>query len=61
MQKKVDIAENETPGCSYGRIELSRLDTLKDKVQKLEQECFLEAIQMVIDGKLSLDSNQARK
>lgn len=40
LQKKVGIAENETP------------ETLKDKVQKLEQECFLEALKMVIDGKL---------
>jgi phosphoribosylglycinamide formyltransferase 1 len=42
MQKKCKITEGET------------VDTLKGKVQKLEQECLLEAIGMVIDGKLSL-------
>lgn len=40
LQKKLEINENETP------------ETLKDKVQKLEQECLLEALKMVIDGKL---------
>ena len=42
MQKKVKIAHGETP------------ETLKEKVQKLEQECFLEAIKMVSDGKLKI-------
>tara|TARA_Y100000310_G_scaffold22950_1_gene21988 strand:- start:5558 stop:6151 length:594 start_codon:yes stop_codon:yes gene_type:complete len=40
LQKKVLIAEGET------------VDSLKGKVQKLEQECFLEAIKSVIDGKI---------
>jgi len=40
LQKKTGISENETP------------ETLKEKVQKLEQECLLEALKMVIDGKL---------
>ena len=42
MQKKVKIAHGETP------------ETLKEKVQKLEQECFLEAIKMSIEGKLHI-------
>ena len=42
LQKKTGIIENETP------------ETLKDKVQKLEQECLLEALKMVIDGKLNI-------
>lgn len=42
MQKKVAIADGETP------------DTLKEKVQKLEQECFVESIQLVIDHKIKL-------
>lgn len=40
LQKKAKIEPNET------------LQTLKEKVQKLEQQAFLEAIKMVIDGKL---------
>ncbi|VVC00636.1 Phosphoribosylglycinamide formyltransferase [uncultured archaeon] len=40
MQKKTNVTPNDTP------------DTLKKKVQNLEQECFLEAIKMVIEGKL---------
>ncbi len=40
LQKKTNIEANDT------------IDTLKIKVQKLEQECFLEAIKMVIDEKL---------
>src|SRR3989344_5564961 len=42
MQKKCKIDANETA------------QTLKDKVQKLEQECLLEAIKMVIEGKLGI-------
>jgi len=40
LQKKCEIEDNETT------------QTLKDKVQKLEQDCLLEALKMVIDGKL---------
>jgi folate-dependent phosphoribosylglycinamide formyltransferase PurN len=29
-------------------------ETLKEKVQKLEQECILKAIKMVIDKKLAI-------
>jgi len=42
LQKKCEIEDNETP------------ETLKIKVQKLEQECLLEALKMVIDGKLTI-------
>lgn len=38
----VDIAENETP------------ESLKDKVQLLEQQCFVEALNMVISGQIKL-------
>jgi phosphoribosylglycinamide formyltransferase 1 len=40
MQKRCEVAEGETP------------ETLKVKVQKLEQECLLEAIAMVGDGRI---------
>src|SRR3989344_4221893 len=40
MQKKISITKNETA------------ESLKEKVQKLEQECFLEAIKMVTQGKI---------
>ncbi len=40
MQKKVLIEKGETP------------ESLKDKVQKLEQQCILEAVKRVIEGKL---------
>ncbi|HLC93271.1 MAG TPA: phosphoribosylglycinamide formyltransferase [archaeon] len=42
MQKKCPIVKNDTA------------QTLKEKVQKLEQECLLEAVKMVIEGKLSI-------
>ncbi|MEK6958330.1 MAG: phosphoribosylglycinamide formyltransferase [archaeon] len=42
MQKKVKIAASETP------------ETLREKVQKLEQESFLEAIKMVTQGQISI-------
>ena len=42
LQKKTKILPNDTA------------ETLKEKVQKLEQECFLEAIKMVIEGKIDL-------
>lgn len=45
IQKKVDISPDETP------------ETLKDKVQRLEQECFIESLQLVIEGKLSLGNS----
>ena len=34
------IVENDTP------------ETVRDRVQKLEQECFVECLQKVIDGSL---------
>jgi formyltetrahydrofolate-dependent phosphoribosylglycinamide formyltransferase len=40
MQKKCEVVDGETT------------ETLKAKVQKLEQECLLEAIKMVSDGRL---------
>ena len=42
LQKKVKIADGETS------------DSLKEKVQKAEQECLLEAIKMVTEGKISI-------
>ncbi len=42
LQKKVKIVPGDTA------------ETLKEKVQKLEQECFLEALKMVIEGKISI-------
>jgi formyltetrahydrofolate-dependent phosphoribosylglycinamide formyltransferase len=42
MQKKIKVLPNDTP------------ETLKEKVQKLEQECILKAIKMVIDKKLAI-------
>ncbi|HZX19788.1 MAG TPA: phosphoribosylglycinamide formyltransferase [archaeon] len=43
MQKKISITKNETA------------ESLKEKVQKLEQECFLEAIKMVTQGKIIIE------
>jgi len=40
MQKKTPVQAGDTT------------ETLKGKVQKLEQECFLEAIKMVTEGKI---------
>lgn len=40
MQKKVPVMAGDTP------------ETLKERVQKAEQECLLEAIKMVTQGKL---------
>lgn len=45
MQKKCEIVPGETP------------ETLKEKVQKLEQECFVEAIKMVSEGKIIIGQN----
>ncbi len=42
MQKKCEIVAGETP------------ETLKAKVQKLEQECLVEAIKMVSEGRIVL-------
>ena len=42
LQKRCAISATETA------------ETLKDKVQKLEQECFLEAISMASDGRLHI-------
>ncbi|MCR4335054.1 MAG: phosphoribosylglycinamide formyltransferase [archaeon] len=40
LQKKITVDAKDT------------VDSLKKKVQKLEQECFIEALKMVIEGKL---------
>src|SRR3989344_2579942 len=42
LQKKLKITPNETA------------QSLKEKVQKLEQECLLEAIKSVIEGKIHI-------
>ena len=42
MQKKCTVEKDDTP------------QTLKAKVQKLEQECLLEAIKSVIEGKITI-------
>ncbi|MEM4257513.1 MAG: phosphoribosylglycinamide formyltransferase [Candidatus Diapherotrites archaeon] len=42
LQKKVIVEKNDN------------VETLKKKVQKAEQECLLEALKMVIDGKIVL-------
>jgi phosphoribosylglycinamide formyltransferase 1 len=42
MQKKCAVVRGET------------VDTLKEKVQRLEQECLIEAIGMVNEGKLTI-------
>jgi len=46
LQKKTAVQDDDTP------------DTLKGKVQKLEQECFLEALKSVIDGKIIIGELQ---
>ena len=45
LQKKVKVAEEDT------------IESLKEKVQKLEQECFLEALKMVIENKIIIGGN----
>ncbi|MBI2130875.1 phosphoribosylglycinamide formyltransferase, partial [Candidatus Woesearchaeota archaeon] len=45
MQKEVTISENETP------------DTLKEKVQKAEQEVILKAIDLFDKGKIKVKGN----
>lgn len=42
MQKSCEVAPEETA------------ESLKEKVQKLEQQCFLEALDMVANGKLKV-------
>lgn len=42
LQKKIRVEENDS------------VETLKQKVQKLEQDCLLEALKMVINGKIVL-------
>jgi formyltetrahydrofolate-dependent phosphoribosylglycinamide formyltransferase len=42
MQEKIKVLSSDTP------------ETLKEKVQKLEQKCILKAIKMVIDKKLAI-------
>lgn len=44
MQKKCEIAPGETP------------ESLKAKVQTLEQQCLIEAIRMVSEGQMSIGS-----
>jgi formyltetrahydrofolate-dependent phosphoribosylglycinamide formyltransferase len=46
MQKRCQIAPGETP------------ETLKEKVQRLEQECLLEAIKMVSEGRIVIGSGK---
>ncbi len=45
LQKKVKVAEEDT------------IESLKEKVQKLEQECFLEALKMVIENIIIIGGN----
>jgi len=45
LQKKIKVAENDT------------VESLKEKVQKLEQKCFLEALKMVIENKIIIGGN----
>jgi len=45
IQKKVKVTQEDT------------VESLKEKVQKLEQECFLEAIKMVIENKIIIGGN----
>ena len=45
LQKKIKVAENDT------------VESLKEKVQKLEQKCFLEALKMVIENKINIRGN----
>lgn len=45
MQKKAPVLPGDTA------------EMLKERVQKLEQECFLEAIKMVSEGKLRVGEN----
>lgn len=48
IQKAVPIDENET------------VDTLRDKVQNLEKQTFVEAIRLFIGGKLKIDGRIVR-
>src|SRR3989338_4214811 len=48
MQKEVTISKNETP------------DTLKEKVQKAEQEVILKAIDLFSRGKIRVEGDKAR-
>ncbi|MBN2042556.1 MAG: phosphoribosylglycinamide formyltransferase [Candidatus Aenigmarchaeota archaeon] len=48
MQKPVMVDNDETP------------ETLKDKVQKAEQECFIEAIRKFSEGKIVLDNGRVK-
>ena len=48
LQKKIEVSEADTP------------ETLKEKVQKIEGECFLEAIKMVTEGKISIGDSSGQ-
>ncbi len=48
MQKPVVVDNDETP------------DSLKDKVQRAEQECFIEAIRKFSEGKIILDNGMVK-
>ncbi len=46
MQKKVDVAENET------------IESLKAKVQKAEQEVIVKALKLYYEGKMKVEGNK---
>ena len=48
LQKKVVVEENET------------VDTLKEKVQKAEQEIILKAIKLFAEGKIKVEGNKVK-
>lgn len=48
LQKRVSIEENET------------VDTLKEKVQKAEQEIILKAIKLFAEGKIKVEGNEVK-
>jgi len=48
MQKSVPVSEDDT------------VETLKDKVQKAEQEMFPKAIQLFAEGKLKIEGNKVK-
>ena len=57
MQKSTQIVgmiKHILNNHAYQYAEGDTPETLRDRVQKLEQDCFLECIQNVIDGKLKL-------
>jgi len=48
MQKKVDIAENET------------VDSLKEKVQKAEQEIIVKVLKLYEQGKINVEEGKVK-